>query len=127
MFKNKMFALLFMVLVNALLVSAAVAQTGGLVTIQSKSSFDKTIDQLKELVAKNGMMVLSELNQGKVMETAGLKLNAVSLFVGNPTVGKKLFAANHGVGANPAGRSRRKPASSRIIGKKVPEVNWLCQ
>jgi uncharacterized protein (DUF302 family) len=98
MFKNKIFALALMALITGSLVSSAVAQTGGLVTVQSKSSFDKTVDQLKELVAKNGMMVLSELNQGKVMEMAGLKLNAKSLFVGSPTVGKKLFAINHGVG-----------------------------
>jgi uncharacterized protein (DUF302 family) len=79
-------------------VNRAFAENNGPVTVQSKASFDQTIDELKQLVAKNGMMVLSELNQGKVMAMTGLKLNAISLFVGNPTIGKKLFAADHGVG-----------------------------
>lgn len=98
MLKNKIFILTFMVLIAVTVINSAVAQTNGFVTIQSKSSFEKTVDQLKELVAKNGMMVLSELNQGKVMEMTGLRLNAISFFVGNPIIGKKLFAANHGVG-----------------------------
>jgi len=42
--------------------------------------------------------VLSELNQGKILSMTGMKLNTVTLFVGNPTIGKKLFSANHGVG-----------------------------
>lgn len=98
MLKNKIFILTFMVLIAVTVINSAVAQTNGFVTIQSKSSFEKTVDQLKELVTKNGMMVLSELNQGKVMEMTGLRLNAISFFVGNPIIGKKLFAANHGVG-----------------------------
>lgn len=76
----------------------AYAQENGLVTVQSKMSFNKTVGTLKRMIAKNGMMVLSELNQGKVMAMTGLKMNDVSLFVGNPTVGHKLFAANRGVG-----------------------------
>ena len=74
------------------------AQDTGLVTVQSSSSFDETVQQLRELVSKNGMMVLSELNQGKVLSMTGLQLNAVSLFVGNPTIGNKLFSADRGVG-----------------------------
>ncbi|MDQ6950327.1 MAG: DUF302 domain-containing protein [Mariprofundales bacterium] len=51
------------------------------------------------MVAKNGMMVLGEINQGKVMTNmTGMNLKAISLFVGNPNVGKKLFTANAGVG-----------------------------
>jgi uncharacterized protein (DUF302 family) len=100
MLKNEMFGLAFVVLLTSLLVGAsqADAQSNGLVTAQSKLSFDQTVAQLKLAVAKNGMMVLSELNQGKVLEMTGLKIKAVSLFVGNPTVGKKLFSAHRGVG-----------------------------
>ena len=74
------------------------AQENGIVTVQSKLSFDKTESQIRQLVAKNGMMVLSELNQGKILSMTGISLKAVSLFVGNPQVGKKLFTANPGVG-----------------------------
>jgi uncharacterized protein (DUF302 family) len=89
----------------AVLVAASLVQTkpvyaqdNGLVTVQSKMSFEQTVDQLKQGVAKNGMMVMSEINQGKMLAMTGIKLNAVSLFVGNPTVGNKLFTADRAVG-----------------------------
>ena len=50
------------------------------------------------MAAKNGMMVLGEVNQGKILSMTGLKLNATSLFVGNPTIGNKLFSADPGIG-----------------------------
>lgn len=74
------------------------AQDKGVITVQSKKSFDETVDQLRKLVAKNGMMVLSEINQGKILSMTGLDLKGIALFVGNPQIGKKLFTANRGVG-----------------------------
>jgi uncharacterized protein (DUF302 family) len=90
-------------LVMILLVASAqsrrlFAQNNSLRTVQSKAAFDQTVKNLRQLVSKNGMMVLSELNQGNVLSMTGLKLNAVSLFVGNPNIGKKLFTADRGVG-----------------------------
>ncbi len=76
----------------------AVAQDNSLVTVTAKAPFAKTVDTFRKMVAKNGMMVLSELNQGKILSMTGLKLNAVTLFVGNPNIGNKMFSANHGVG-----------------------------
>jgi uncharacterized protein (DUF302 family) len=78
--------------------SRLLAQDNSLRTVQSKVSFDHTVKSLRQLVSKNGMMVLSELNQGNVLSMTGLKLNAESLFVGNPNIGKKLFTADRGVG-----------------------------
>lgn len=74
------------------------AQDTGILTVQSKTSYDQTVKELKQLIAKNGMMVLSEIQQGKILSMTGLTLKAVSLFVGKPQVGKKLFSANRGVG-----------------------------
>jgi len=74
------------------------AQTTGPVTVQSKESFDQTLKDLKQIISQNGMMVLSEIDQGKILSMTGLSLNAHSLFVGNPTIGNKLFSANRGVG-----------------------------
>jgi uncharacterized protein (DUF302 family) len=74
------------------------AQDNSLRVVQSKAAFDQTVKNLRQLVSKNGMMVLSELNQGNVLSMTGLKLNAVSLFVGNPNIGKNLFTADRGVG-----------------------------
>ncbi len=68
------------------------------VTVQSQSSFDKTIDQLKGAVSKGGMMVMGQVDQGNMLSMAGLKLKATLFLVGNPTVGKQLFEQDHGVG-----------------------------
>lgn len=50
------------------------------------------------LVAKNGMMVLAEVDHGKILSMTGLKLKAKLFLVGNPMVGKQLFEQNHSVG-----------------------------
>jgi uncharacterized protein (DUF302 family) len=68
------------------------------VTVKSSKSFDETIDAIKKAVSGGGMMVLSEINQGKIMEMSGMKMNAESLFIGNPTVGKQAFDADPSVG-----------------------------
>ena len=68
------------------------------VTVQSKQNFDNTVSEIRKMVKKNGMMVLSEINQGKILSMTGLTVKAVSLFVGNPQIGNKLFSADHAVG-----------------------------
>ncbi len=68
------------------------------VTVQSKQSFDNTVSEIRKMVKQNGMMVLSELDQGKILSMTGLSVKAVSLFVGNPQIGNKLFSADHAVG-----------------------------
>jgi len=78
--------------------SELAAQTSGVVTVQSKESFDQTVKDLKQLVSQNGMMVLAEINQGKILSMTGLSLNAQSLFLGNPQLGNKLFSEDRGVG-----------------------------
>ncbi|MGE3191123.1 MAG: hypothetical protein AB7N90_15685, partial [Vicinamibacterales bacterium] len=37
------------------------------VTVASTKSFEAVVDSLKTLVAKNGMMVLAEVNQGQML------------------------------------------------------------
>ncbi len=76
----------------------AFAQDNGVVTVQSKKSFDDTVNELRQLVAKNGMMVLAEINHGKILSMTGIDVKGISLFVGNPMIGKQLFNANRGVG-----------------------------
>jgi len=78
--------------------NSAFAQEDGLVTVQSSASYDETISSLKRMVSQNDMMVLSEIDQGNIMSMAGMQLKATSLFVGNPTVGQKLFEQNPGAG-----------------------------
>ena len=74
------------------------AENTGVVTVQSNKSFDNTVKAIHKMVAGNGMMVLSKINQGKILSMTGLSVKAISLFIGNPHIGNKLFSANHGVG-----------------------------
>lgn len=71
---------------------------GDRVTIESNKSFEEVSGAVKSLVAKNGMMVMAEVNQGKMLSMTGLSLKATLFIVGNPTVGKQLFEQDHGVG-----------------------------
>ena len=71
---------------------------GDRVTVASDKSFEQVTGAVKSLVAKNGMMVMAEVNQGKMLSMTGLSLKATLFVVGNPTVGKELFEQDHGVG-----------------------------
>ncbi|MGP8245306.1 MAG: DUF302 domain-containing protein [Bryobacteraceae bacterium] len=72
--------------------------SGDRVTIASDKSFEDVSGAIRSLVAKNGMMVMAEVNQGKMLSMTGLSLKATLFVVGNPTVGKQLFEQDHGVG-----------------------------
>jgi uncharacterized protein (DUF302 family) len=68
------------------------------VTVESTHSYEQTIDKLKSAVSQGSMIVMAQVDQGHMLSMAGLKLNAELFLVGNATVGKKLFDADHGVG-----------------------------
>jgi len=72
--------------------------SGDRVTIASDKSFEDVSSAVKSLVAKNGMMIMAEVNQGKMLSMTGLTLKATLFIVGNPTVGKQLFEQDHAVG-----------------------------
>lgn len=95
------FQMFFVILILTALFSSSqilLAQDTGLVTVQSKASYDNTVESMRKMVAQNEMMVLAEVNHGKILSMTGLKFNGISLFIGNPTIGKKLFSAAKGVG-----------------------------
>ena len=68
------------------------------VTVASAKSFEQVSDAVKSLVAKNGMMVMAQVDQGKMLSMTGLSLKATVFLIGNPTVGKQLFEQNRAVG-----------------------------
>ncbi len=68
------------------------------VVVKTKGTVDQTVSGLKKMVADNGMMVMGEIHQGKVLEMTGLRVNSETIFVGNPNIGKQLFSAEPGVG-----------------------------
>lgn len=79
---------------SAFAAGAADART----TVASAKSFEQVSDALKSLVAKNGMMVMAQVDQGKMLSMTGLSLKATLFLIGNPTVGKQLFEQSHAVG-----------------------------
>jgi len=69
-----------------------------IVKVKSSGSVEQTVSNLKKMVSNNGMMVMGNLNQGKVLSMTGISVHSQTLFVGNPQVGKKLFSADAGAG-----------------------------
>lgn len=69
-----------------------------LVTVKSTKSYSTTVDGIKKGVSDAGMMVLAEINHGKILSMTGLSLNGEALFIGNPNVGKDAFTDNKAVG-----------------------------
>ncbi|MBI3836623.1 MAG: DUF302 domain-containing protein [Planctomycetia bacterium] len=72
--------------------------TGPGVVVKVSGSVDQTVAGLKKMVADNGMMVMGELHQGKMLEMTGLRVQSETLFVGNPNVGKQLLSQEPGAG-----------------------------
>jgi|GEM_PF-2062705 uncharacterized protein (DUF302 family) len=69
-------------------------------TATTPKSFSSAVSSLKTAVSSAGMMVLGQLNQAGALSVTGLHLKgAETFFVGNPTVGKKLFAMDPAIGA----------------------------
>lgn len=96
--KRGVLALLLTVTTMGIAVGAKAAPAGPGVQVTVKGSVDQALAQLKKTVADNGMMVMGELHQGKVLAMTGLRTQSETVFVGNPTVGKKLFSAEPGAG-----------------------------
>lgn len=69
-----------------------------LVTVKSSKSYDATVSGIKKGVAGAGMMVLAEINHGKILSMTGLSMKGEAFFIGNPTVGKQAFSDNMAVG-----------------------------
>ncbi len=90
-------------LVAAVLIAlAAPAMAQGPTFVQERSNhdFNRTVSALKRSVSRNGFMVMGHLNQARVLSMTGLHLAGAQTFlVGNPTVGKKVFAMNPAAGA----------------------------
>lgn len=95
-FKNVMKVMIAFFAISLFSFQQANAQK--LVTVKSAKSFDETVSGIKKGVADAGMMVLAEINHGKILSITGLSLNAESLFIGNPNVGKDAFTDNKAVG-----------------------------
>ncbi len=68
------------------------------VSVTVRGTVDQTVDRLTKMVANNGMMVMGELHQGNILAMTGLRVQSETIFVGSPTVGKKLFTEERGAG-----------------------------
>lgn len=70
----------------------------GVVRTPVKGSVAQVYKQLNSMLSESGMMVMGELNQRKMLSMTGMNVDSRSLFIGNPTIGKKLFSAEPGAG-----------------------------
>lgn len=119
--------------------SSGSAATDLSVAVKTSGSVDQTLAALKKMVADNGMMVMGELHQGKVLEMTGLKVKSETIFVGSPNVGKKLFSLEPGAGlvvpiriniyADGHGQTyvRYIPPSQTLGGFGNPKVNEIAK
>lgn len=99
--KSIMTRLLFVaVLVTGLLSFSVNMQAQSLkpVTVQSSKNYEATLTAVKKAVSGGGMMVMSQLDQGKILSMTGLSVKSHTFIVGNPTVGNKAFSADPAVG-----------------------------
>lgn len=70
------------------------------ITVPAHRGFEATIGSLHDAAAKNGMTVLSDLNEETRLAAVGLQSqSAHSFFLGDPQTGKTLFAATQAIGA----------------------------
>ncbi len=96
------------------------------VAVTVRGSVSDTVGMLTKMVADNGMMVMGELHQGKVLAMTGLKVESETIFVGSPNVGKKLFSAEPGVGvAIPIRVNIYKDANGKTVVRYVPPTHQL--
>ncbi len=88
------------VLAAGTLLASTVAFAGGsnFVKIESTHSFPATISALKTSVTSNKMMVMGQINQGRVLSMTGLHLQGESFLVGSPVMGKKAFGMDPAAG-----------------------------
>ncbi len=95
-------ALLALTLVALVAGSPAISSATGshslVVQTEVKGSVQDVVKGLSKMVAGNGMMVMGELHQGKVLKMTGLKVESETIFVGSPAMGKKLFSSDLGAG-----------------------------
>ena len=106
--------------------SAADLTRGPGVHVVAQGSVPDVLARIKKMVAANGMMVMGELHQGKVLSMTGLKTQSETLFVGNPTVGKKLFSAEPGAGlVVPVRINVYADARGRTIVRYIPPSKQL--
>ena len=76
----------------------AVSHSSPGVEVEVEGSVQDVIGKLQTMVGSNGMMVMGELHQGRVLAMTGLSVESESIFVGSPTVGKELFSADPAAG-----------------------------
>ena len=102
MFKNTAcklcYGLLLGVATSGLLSAQESSFSGQRVVLGSNKSFEQVSNSVKSLVAKNGMMVMAAVDQGKMLSMTGLSVKATLFLIGSPNVGRQLFEQDRAVG-----------------------------
>ena len=78
---------------------SAKAAEDGVVRVRSAYSFAETIERLKKDIAAKGIRFFGEVDQAKLAQEAGIKLNPSTLLMfGNPPLGTQFMTANPSAG-----------------------------
>lgn len=96
--RQAIFSLILVFAIGLTGTSVFAQSSENLVRVKVNGSVNQTVNKIKKLVHKNGMMVMGSLHQGRILEMTGIHVKSETLFVGNPHVGKKLFSAVRGAG-----------------------------
>ncbi len=127
-FSRSVAILAAVVTVSAVGIGWAAGRTSPGVEVQAEGSVPQVLSKLQKMVADNGMMVMGELHQGKVLEMTGIKVQSESIFVGSPTVGKKLFTADPAAGlVVPIRINIYQDADGRTVVSYIPPSRLLGQ
>lgn len=86
---------------SLVLAGAAHGQTspGVLVRMEARGSVSQVASRLRKAAKQSGFEVMGRLDQGEALSTPADTVESLLLFVGDPELGRELFAADPAVGA----------------------------
>jgi uncharacterized protein (DUF302 family) len=97
---SKLAVIASFVFANFVLSGIAQAESNdGIVRVKSAVSVNESVERIKKDVAQKGIKFFMEIDQQKLADDAGIKLNPSTLLVfGNPPLGTQFITANPNAG-----------------------------
>jgi uncharacterized protein (DUF302 family) len=100
----------------------------GVVRVRSAYSLPETLDRLKKNVAAKGIMMFSEIDQGKLAADAGIKLGpSVLLVFGNPALGAQFITSSPQAGLDWPVRLLVQQDASGQVWATYTDFAWIAR
>jgi uncharacterized protein (DUF302 family) len=100
----------------------------GVVRVRSAYSLTETLDRLKKDVAAKGIMMFSEIDQGKLAANAGIKLGpSVLLVFGNPALGSQFITSKPQAGLDWPVRLLVQEDESGRVWANYTDFAWIAR